>query len=415
MKSKQLLVLLIVVAAICIVGGSTVFANTIKTKDYWILRDGYCEDFASDSKYGDTQMTISYGTYATYIFSNVFHVDWPGSGTQNCHFFKYDSSNRLMYYGATWAADPGFVTPASWGWTSIPERTRELFLPSVLEVGEDYSCEWRTKLYLYDEYKGYGADKFTISISGPFTTTVRAGTFTTYKFSKVNDEGTIIYYMAKDIGLVKMIEDGITYELMSYSGPPSVSTGSATSLTLDSATLNGTVNPNGSSTTYYFEYGLTSAYGISTVTESAGSGTSEISVTAEIDWLDEGTTYHYRLVAINSVGTTIGEDVTFTTPQFVPTEPIRYVSSDGICNGKMPCYTSIQEAINAAISGDTIKISGESYEEDISLTENKHLTLEGDCLSSSCLPGTYYATVKGSMTVDDGKLKLKNVKLQFQK
>lgn len=95
--------------------------------------------------------------------------------------------------------------------------------------------------------------------------------------------------------------------------PPSVTTGSATSVSSSSATLNGTINPNGKSTTYYFEYGTTTAYGSTTSSTSAGSGSSAVSVSSPITGLTPSTTYHYRLKGTNSDGTSTGSDKTFTT------------------------------------------------------------------------------------------------------
>ncbi len=92
-----------------------------------------------------------------------------------------------------------------------------------------------------------------------------------------------------------------------------VTTGAATDVTQTSAILNGTVNPNGESTNYYFEYGADTSYGSTTESTSAGSGTTDVSVSVEITGLTSGTTYHFRLVATNSSGTTYGIDVTFVT------------------------------------------------------------------------------------------------------
>jgi len=94
---------------------------------------------------------------------------------------------------------------------------------------------------------------------------------------------------------------------------PSTTTGSATDMTQHSAKLNGTVNPNGDSTTYYFQWGPTTSYGNTTPTQSAGSGTSDVAVSANLTGLTPNTTYHYRLVAVNSAGTTNGSDMTFKT------------------------------------------------------------------------------------------------------
>ncbi|MGA3086229.1 MAG: hypothetical protein ABSE95_15770 [Thermodesulfobacteriota bacterium] len=91
-------------------------------------------------------------------------------------------------------------------------------------------------------------------------------------------------------------------------------------MTEHSATLNGTVNANNASTTVTFQYGLTTAYG-STVTadQSPVTGTSDTAVSKGITGLSENTTYHYRAVGVNSVGTTNGEDMTFTTSSRIPT------------------------------------------------------------------------------------------------
>jgi hypothetical protein len=94
---------------------------------------------------------------------------------------------------------------------------------------------------------------------------------------------------------------------------PTVSTGSATSITLDSAELKGTINPNGVSTTFYFEYGTTTSYGSATTEIDAGSGSDDVQVSTETIGLSEGTTYHYRLVAKSIFGTSYGHDAIFTT------------------------------------------------------------------------------------------------------
>jgi hypothetical protein len=56
--------------------------------------------------------------------------------------------------------------------------------------------------------------------------------------------------------------------------PPDVSTGDASGITPSSATLNGTVDANGRSTTYYFDYGTSTSYGTRTSSRSAGAETS---------------------------------------------------------------------------------------------------------------------------------------------
>jgi hypothetical protein len=97
--------------------------------------------------------------------------------------------------------------------------------------------------------------------------------------------------------------------------PPTVTTGSASNIAESNATVNGTVNPNGQATTYYFKYGTTTAYGLQTTPSGAGSGTGPVAVHATLYGLSENTTYHYQLVAQSSAGTTSGTDETLTTSQ----------------------------------------------------------------------------------------------------
>ena len=94
--------------------------------------------------------------------------------------------------------------------------------------------------------------------------------------------------------------------------PPDVVTGWATEISGNSAKLNGTVNPNGASTTYYFEYGTTTSYGSTTTSTNAGAGTNDVSVNTSLSGLTTNTTYHYRLVASNSGGTGYGIDQSLT-------------------------------------------------------------------------------------------------------
>ena len=109
---------------------------------------------------------------------------------------------------------------------------------------------------------------------------------------------------------------------------PSVGTDSATNISTTSAVLNATVNPNGAGTTYYFQYGTSTAYGLATngSSISAGSTSSQVSVT--VTGLSPGTTYLFRVVATNSIGTTAGEGVTLTTPTTSCTADSQTVSTD---------------------------------------------------------------------------------------
>ena len=97
--------------------------------------------------------------------------------------------------------------------------------------------------------------------------------------------------------------------------PPTVETQAASLPTQTSATLNATVNPNGSAlSACKFEYGTTNSYGQSAPCSSLpGSGTSLVTVSATVPGLTANTNYHFRISATNPDGTSKGSDQTFTT------------------------------------------------------------------------------------------------------
>jgi hypothetical protein len=141
-----------------------------------------------------------------------------------------------------------------------------------------------------------GSGTATTSVSGSLTS-LSPGTTYHYRVVAVNGAGT-----ARGA-------DGIFTTFT----PPGVVTGAATNVTPTSATLNGTVDPNGRPTSWFFEYGTSTSYGTKTAVKSAGSGGSAVAAAASISGLARGRLYHYRLVATSDGGTTQGADQTFTT------------------------------------------------------------------------------------------------------
>jgi hypothetical protein len=94
---------------------------------------------------------------------------------------------------------------------------------------------------------------------------------------------------------------------------PTVVTDPASSVAQTGVTLNGRVNPENDVTTYYFQYGSTTTYGSRTETSTLPSGLSRRPVSSDVSGLHPGRRYHYRLVAVNPAGTTVGSDQTFFT------------------------------------------------------------------------------------------------------
>jgi hypothetical protein len=97
--------------------------------------------------------------------------------------------------------------------------------------------------------------------------------------------------------------------------PPAASTGEASNITLTTATVAGTINPEGLETSYELDLGTDTTYGTSLYGE-AGSANTPTQITLGLQNLAPGSTYHYRIVAINSDGRTNGADRTFTTPAY---------------------------------------------------------------------------------------------------
>lgn len=149
---------------------------------------------------------------------------------------------------------------------------------------------------------------------------------------------------------------GPTCDLGAYEAtPPFVQTTAASAVTSTSATLNGTVNPDNLATTYHFEYGLTTAYGSSTATQSAGSDYAVHPESAAISGLAPGTTYHYRIVATNAIGTSDGADMTFTTPL----KPLKLsVSPHSTMAGKRVCFSFKASSGGLGVSGVKIRFKG---------------------------------------------------------
>jgi hypothetical protein len=106
---------------------------------------------------------------------------------------------------------------------------------------------------------------------------------------------------------------------------PVAVTGAASGIGFTNATLNGTVNAGDEPTFYYFEWGLTTSYNNYTATNLLSANlTIAQPVSAALANLLPGTTYHFQLVASNSVSMSFGGDatlVTLTEPAVVATLP----------------------------------------------------------------------------------------------
>ncbi len=179
---------------------------------------------------------------------------------------------------------------------------------------------------------------------------------------------------------------------------PSVITNAATSVTSSTASLNGSVNANGATASVSIQWGLTLSYGntINAIPASL-SGLIAANVMASLSGLTPYTTYHYRVVATNAIGSTNGNDITFTT-QAVPATVVTIAASNLIginatLNGSVnanyaPTNVSFEWGLNTSY-GNTINATP-------SLTTGSTSTLVSAALTGLSLGTTYHFRCVGT-------------------
>lgn len=98
---------------------------------------------------------------------------------------------------------------------------------------------------------------------------------------------------------------------------PVVTTQLPSDVATTTATFQGTVNPRGVATTYWFEYSTDSLLGSvlpkTTSKKSAGKGDGTVTVSMDVTKLSANTTYNVRIVAQSAAGTVRGSIETFKT------------------------------------------------------------------------------------------------------
>ncbi len=129
---------------------------------------------------------------------------------------------------------------------------------------------------------------------------------------------------------------------------PLVTTGSASAVGAMGATLNGTVNPNGSQATTGFDYGLTTQYGSSVPSQTLNGSTAQ-SITASVVGLNcGGVTYHFRAIATNTAGSAVGGNNTFVTANCGGGSPL-------VVTGTASDLTATTATLNATVDPSSLQ------------------------------------------------------------
>ncbi len=130
------------------------------------------------------------------------------------------------------------------------------------------------------------------------------------------------------------------------SGPPRITNKQTTAIGHQEATINAEVNPDELATTYHFEYGESTSYGTEVPIGGVnlGSGATPVAVSAPLTGLKLGVSYHFRVIAENSAGTTTGQDQKFTT---IPPAPVDQSFATDVNSTEATLHTLINPLGNA--------------------------------------------------------------------
>jgi hypothetical protein len=259
-------------------------------------------EYGTTTSYGHSTATQTQtGTTYRNIIANI-----SGLSASTTYHFRIVASNSG---GTRSGSDRTFATPSATGYPIVTTNPASLIASysATLNGSVDPHGLTTTVHFQYGTTTSYGSTTGSQTKTGNTYQSVSANISglsgsTTYHFRIVatNSVGTV--YGADR-----------TFTTLSATGAPVVITNSTTNVTSSSATLNGSLDPHGLSTTVYFQYGTTTSYGHNTPMQSQ-TGNTYRNITANISSLTTHTTYHFRIAATNSGGTRLGGDRTFTTP-----------------------------------------------------------------------------------------------------
>ncbi|ACF13885.1 Fibronectin type III domain protein [Chloroherpeton thalassium ATCC 35110] len=307
-----------------------IFAGSAQATDYLVSGAGNSAvngTFVENGTHGTQPLYVYNGYYLYYEYST--------------HWIDNDenSGNGALYYNGTYSA----ATPAGTNWKVWSGASPA---PTVAVAPSASSPTATTNAASSVTASGATLNGAVNANGASATVTFEYGLTTAYGSSVTADESPVTGTTSSSVSkAITGLTPGVTYHyrvvaqnsqgttngsdqtFITDAASPTATTNAASSVTANGATLNGAVNANGASTTVTFEYGLTTGYGSSVAAnESPVTGTTSSSVSKAITGLTPGVTYHYRVVAQNSQGTTNGSDMTFATVS-MPSTPSELIAA----------------------------------------------------------------------------------------
>jgi hypothetical protein len=248
----------------------------------------------------------------------------PGGGS----IFAFDDQTNGMYIaGGNLGAPEVNILGEPGGWTGaatpfgsfetaisalgFDQKTEHIYVASYLRTQGGSSIDGPV-----DEFSGSLPEKYLGQITG-----TPSGPFGYQNDHQVGSNSVLVSVAVAptngDVYVVERItQNNKVNGVVDVFGPDIVSAADVLSqipsqVKLHNAKLNGQLNVGkGVATSYYFEYGTTSAYGFATT---PASGEGNIHASVQLEGLQSDTEYHFRVVATNANGTSYGRDATFAT------------------------------------------------------------------------------------------------------
>jgi uncharacterized protein (TIGR02145 family) len=284
-------------------------------------------------------------------------------------WFNNDKSSNAKPYGAlyTWSAamngagssssspsgiqgvcPGGWHLPSDDEWTTLTDFLGGLDVAGV-KLKESGTLHWRSPNTLATNESGftalpgghrsYDAVWWDFNDLGFWWSSTEEDYYRRWYRVIVSTESTAEMYRRSSL-----YQDGFSVRCVQGGQYKTIITSTATNISTDGATLNGYVFANNLSTIVTFEYGTSTSYGQTvSALQSPLDGRTSTNVSAILTGLTPGN-YHFRVKAVNSAGTSYGDDISFSTavglfPTFTPIFVTNISATGATLNGTVTANT----------------------------------------------------------------------------